>query len=128
MTIYSSRPPRNDDPLPFVFTPLGHRFDRDWNESASFASKYVYSPRPEFDRQNNPSNPILARFREKEPLVRGEITERLGVGYPAEYWAHRLSMGQAPSGVEATEAEITHAQRVLSRLATFRDQAREEKK
>lgn len=122
MAMYSSK----SDPEPWLRTEesLGYMRRFSYRFSGDEHSEYRmhYMPRPETARnQNNPTNPILARFREKEPGIQRVITERLGVGYPAEYWAYRLGQGQPPSGVEASEAEIAHAHRVLTRLVAFRD-------
>lgn len=59
--------------------------------------------------QTNPSNPVLLKFRERDPRY----------GYPAGYWAMRLSKGDLPLGVEASESQTSHAARVLTRLAAL---------
>lgn len=112
MSMFSSRPPFNDDPYPNVWN--GHsprnqmRVDTDmYRRGAPYNhERYSYKPRPEFDRpQHNPTNPILAKFRERS--------------YPVAYWVHRLSKGDLPDGVEASIEQIDHAHRVLTRLANL---------
>lgn len=95
MTLYSSREPFNDDPLPWRVAVGPWRGSR---ADARYAVEMERDPRPEYNRpQNNPTNPILVARRE----------------HPGEniyYW----DLERWP-----TEGEKEHARRVLTRLANF---------
>lgn len=115
MALFSSRPPFNDDPWPYI-APGGSRHAHPG--TINFGERLVYNPRPEFDRpQNNPTNLILARLRE-EWSTPGRHENDLAL------CADRV----LASCVEESEAvlyyngdEIDHARRVLTRLARFQE-------
>ena len=108
MTQFSSRPPFNNDPEPYVYM-----WDRP--RRANFRSaRTAHSPRPEFDRpQHNPTNPILTEFRSTRAVS-------LNANHDIEWWAmltpgyHYYRRGAI---VDATNAQRDHARRVLTRLA-----------
>lgn len=78
MTQFSSKPPFNDDPTPWVRThpDLGYmgRFESRFPNDTHSNYRMKHSPRPEYNRpQHNPTNPILTEFRdiyhEKTPTI-----------------------------------------------------------
>lgn len=110
MTQFSSRPPFNDDPLPWT-DPRGE------NRHGPYAGwSSEYAPRPEFARpQHNPTNPILADFRE--------------MGGDAQMWLDVIQSDDGDAFLAETPKEfgrvtadgIGHAIRVLTRLANLED-------
>lgn len=99
MTQFSSKPPFNDDPKPYVTYADERKTDvrnAEWDIQSDGATEYVrvLDPRPEYDRpQHNPTNPILVARRENP-------------GYNIYY----KDLERWP-----TFEEIYHAQRVLSK-------------
>lgn len=82
MTLFSSRPPFNDDPEPYR-DPDSHA--RRTGFPGIYAHEWDHSPRPEYDRpQHNPTNPILTEFR----AIYNETTPTIYQGYweLAEIW------------------------------------------
>lgn len=80
MTQFSSKPPFNDDPAPWVGF-HGKRYEHDWQADGI----YHYGARPEYNRpQHNPTNPILEEFRD----IYHETTPTIYQGYweLAEIW------------------------------------------
>lgn len=107
MTQYSSG--KHDrltaDPTPYVHSgPMGYESRTDYREClVCFTS---FKPRPEFDRPlTNPANPILAGIREKR-FTRREALDAFGDGF--DQFAYPFS-----------GAEVTHATRILQRLANL---------
>lgn len=105
--MFSSRPPFNDDPWPWV-TPTGTR----GGYSEKYAHIITHKPRPEYDRpQHNPTNPILVEYRgcrdEGLPFTRPEV------------WAYNLLHPQHRAWAYATPEQMKHAHRVLTRLANI---------
>lgn len=106
--MFSSRPPFNDDPEPWLDY---------WERSATQgAPGDVFAPRPEFDRpQHNPTNPILEAFRD----------------HVATQWVYLPEVSTYAEDVETfdglrddsfigtTPDQIDHARRVLARLASL---------
>lgn len=101
MTMFSSRPPFNDDPRPYVMHIDGYPSKR---YARHHPNVDEYAPRPEFDRpQSNPTNPILAELRE-------------GVSADASNDWVATYLATLP---DWEEGEVGHARRVLTRLARF---------
>lgn len=101
--MYSSKTltDRNNDPEPWLDGVGGRDNVRD--PFAPGASQPAFAPRPEFQHGKLPANPILVHFRNYSPSV-------------ASLWVHRLGLGEPPVGIEATDADIAHAHRVLHLL------------
>lgn len=115
MSMYSSRPPFNDDPEPWV-DEFGGRF-------GYALSGDEHLPRPEFDRpQHNPTNPILELFRKY--AARRESAPHLAAHWTksdvmwSEMCLKDFSVIDEPIG---TPAQEEHARRVLTRLANLAD-------
>lgn len=115
MVMFSSRPPFNDDPKPYVTYADDRRTDvrsKEWDIQSDGATEYVrvFDPRPELDRPRyNPTNPILTKFREipegsREPWRTGFLN------------AAKHQRFAAWSG-----DEVEHAVRVLSRVGASDD-------
>lgn len=113
MTMFSSRPPFNDDPFPFVWPEESRAARISEGPLRSMFSEgdgidLIRDPRPEFDRpQHNPTNPILASFRANDMNPRAADWAR---------WLDRPSLG---AWHHADAAHIDHARRVLTRLANL---------
>lgn len=129
--MFSSKTPRdlNHDPYPNVWdghTPFNQmRADHDkFRKGAPVgvigSMTYLHRPRPEFDHvQHNPPNRVLTAFRTREPDVTLDFWLFAFSAYAAfggwsdwddpRHPVHALAM--------ATEEEIDHARRVLTRLA-----------
>lgn len=109
--MFLSQRPNNDphpaftqtrDPKPLLDPEESGRYSvmPGMHPSIAVRNGLIWAPRhEEFD---TPVNPILAAFRSRN--------------YPIPYWVHRLKLGHAPAGVEATPQQIDHARRVLSKL------------
>ncbi len=107
MTIYSSRPPFNDDPFPYLWPqekliwtsgPLRSMF------SEGDGINLIHDPRPEFDRpQHNRTNSIL------ESLRAGIAAD------PSNNW-FRTFLVTLPNW---DHGEVGHARRVLTRLVSL---------
>lgn len=108
MTLYSSRPPFNDDPAPYRYN-NNRSIRRGLADMPVATVHYTHDPRPEFDRpQNNPTNPILAE-------IRAEVDD----GFPLNPLRElRWLDGRAYWHVYP-EGARDHARRVLTRLARF---------
>jgi len=90
--MYASREPINTDPSPY----------------AEWAGEIVFDPRPEFDHvQHNEPNPILIAFR-KDARMHG-LAEALAYDWP-DHWMWFQ---------DYTDEMVTHARRVLTRLANL---------
>lgn len=112
MTMFSSRPPFNDDPEPYI----------------QYVDHRVYDPRPEFDRpQTNPTNTLLHHFRMID-AGRGEYEDWLrDIDENPHVWVRRPGHGlMARSMVGYTDEEIDHARRVLARLANLAKEPKHE--
>lgn len=128
MTLYSSRPPFNDDPAPLVHpsgkrTPaFSYHFEFEPGESGPFGkiAQATFDPRPEFDRpQHNPTNPVLTWARD--------------VGIDVALDEVRFSSGSYMVGSWVDDQQVTvrhviHARRVLERLARFTTGAGDERR
>lgn len=80
MTLFSSRPPFNDDPEPYL-SGVGSRHATNLN----LPIWTYYAPRPQYNRrQHNPTNPVLTEFR----AIYNETTPTIYQGYweLAEIW------------------------------------------
>lgn len=109
MTQFSSRPPFNDDPLPWCVAVgpwRGSRMD------AQYAAEAARDPRPEFDRpQTNPTNPILAWFRtatDGSPKA---------ARYVRDHWEATVGFARDRIIDGSTIEHEAHASRVIRRLA-----------
>lgn len=99
--MFASKTPRDlsNDPAPHI-TKKGNRVKYPW-----LAPGGAYGPRPEFDhKQHNEPNPILVWARERHDA---------GEDYGTILW--RMNNG----GASGTDAQYTHARRVLTRLAAL---------
>ena len=98
MVQFSSKPPFNDDPEPYV-SGVGNRHATNFNPSI-----WTREPRPEYNRpQHNPTNPILTKLRSLKEVHRhswvdGFLDQASHVRFPN--W---------------TDAETDHAVKVLTR-------------
>lgn len=111
MSTYSSREPFNDDPEPWTNT-QGMRFA----ERDHVLGLILFDPRPEFDRpQSNPMNSILLEFRRSAPWDMGK----------AAAIEVRWLSGPNPAPVPntASRAQIEHARKVLTRLASPKEES-----
>lgn len=117
MTQFSSRPPFNDDPLPWT-DPRGENRHGPYGGWSS-----EYAPRPEFDRpQHNPTNPILTEFR-KCAAEHGDAP-RLAAHWTKSDWMWAEMCLKDHSFVDepiGTPEQERHARRVLTRLANLAD-------
>lgn len=99
MTLFSSRPPFNDDPFPYISSHGSrHAFP-----GTLGGERLVLDPRPEYERpQHNPTNPILTEFRRivRETgnglyvtafLFSGDLLEE-PENYPEEQWHHAMDV------------------------------------
>lgn len=127
---FSSKPPYNDDPFPYVWPEDRRTVHMSEGPLRSMFSEgdgiaLVYDPRSKFDRaQTNPTNPILDDFRS----IYHETTPTIYQGYweLAEIWLELLD--EDPAMVKSinwgalvdtvTGSQIDHARRVLNRLAS----------
>ncbi|WP_315637305.1 MULTISPECIES: hypothetical protein [Microbacterium] len=103
MSLFSSREPFNEDPLPWVH-PV-----QNWRAPEQMINWLDRRARTDFDvPQHNPTNPILVAFRESLPCdyTAAEFSEIISDGYLAELrgWS---------------TAEVDQALRVLNRLAVL---------
>lgn len=108
MTLFSSRPPFNDDPEPWVI-PNGYRY-AGLNEGEAMFGGIMFSPRPEYDRpQHNPTNPILTEFRNDVRL-----NPTIPVSHLALIWvdSELFYFDEKPRG-----AEYRHALSVMERIS-----------
>lgn len=118
--MFSSKPPReNNDPHPNVWD--GHspynqmRGDTDmFREGAPYNfERYSYRPRPEFDHiQHNEPNYLLVEAREFGADYEAWVSALSDPGFTAET--------AEAYGVSITHDHVTHAVRVLTRLANFK--------
>ncbi|SJN43752.1 hypothetical protein FM104_12905 [Microbacterium esteraromaticum] len=125
MTLFSSRPPFNNDPQPwraqdFTGRTYDHRVADENGAPASAARLrmgYIHDPRPEYARtQHNPSNPILVQTRSDISLAPGAAHEIIAAQLDLlnagdDYWNLDVVTGE----------HIEHARRVLIRLITDDD-------
>lgn len=123
MAIFSSRPPFNDDPKPWLHTHGGENC-RDTGGRFSFNNGIgnEHAPRAEFDRpKNNPTSPILVAFREYSDKHGMDADDRRNL---ARAWlqAPRYYEGRLVAG-RVLKAPRDHARRVLSRLARFKEES-----
>lgn len=125
---FSSKPPFNDDPKPYVTYADERKTDvrnAEWGIQSDGATEYVrvLDPRPEYDRpQHNPTNPILTEFRD----IYHETTPTIYQGYweLAEIWLELMdedpfmreyrNWGRLVDIVESDH--IHHARRVFEGL------------
>lgn len=135
MTQFSSRPPFNDDPEPYRYN-NNQSIRRSLND---MPVPITHDPRPEFNRpQHNPTNPILAAFREEIEGGSGRERYSWGAGCMVRYTQREATthvigyfltqmepMGNDPRlpriafGIDASLAHVQHAIRVLTRLANL---------
>lgn len=111
MTTYSSRPPFNDDPEPYV---NGHLTRQDHPFEGGCCTTR-YEPRQHYDRpQHNPTNPILLDIRER---YRGDWWAMLRT---YEYVTGNAAHYGTKEWLRITDEDlISHAHRVLTRLAAI---------
>ena len=117
MSMFSSRPPFNDDPKPWKCPGADdqHRLSsRDRLECDEFR------PRPEFDRpQHNPTNLILSTFR--KDLIEAGGEESIATLAPS--WVRALVAGKSAFTLGQGKRAVEHAHRVLTRLANLAKEA-----
>lgn len=122
--IFASTPPINDDPQPYKY-PSGYRN----NVGGAYAGEWPrIMPRPAFDRPRaHEANSVLIAFRKYAAL------KDVAPEHALEYWLFGFSSFEvfggfkdwvAPSHpfhalVVASNEQIDHARRVLTRLANF---------
>lgn len=124
MTQFSSRPPFNDDPMPWVHD-CSDVYDNDGtcalqgDRNPSTEPGWVtekFRPRPEFDRpQHNPTNPILTEFR-------GVAGRYYSFRRDLAWWLECLndpSFDYSAEGYLWTPEQVDHARRALTRLANL---------
>lgn len=128
MTLYSSRPPFNDDPLPWLgwdgLVGGGQMVRSD--QSFGYAE---HDPRPEFDRpQHNPTNPILTEFRKY--AEDHEDAPRLAAHWTKSdvMWSEMCLKDYSFVEPIGTPAQEQHARRVLERLARLTTGAGDERR
>lgn len=113
---FSSKPPFNDDPEPWArFPDKGAGGVR----SPKNPKGYLYwNPRPEYERpQHNPTNPILARFRERIEKTGEEAYWGDNWDATMDYLDHAIDFSYH---AKEPLIQLEHARRVLTRLATAR--------
>lgn len=120
-SVFASRLPFNDDPLPWVGQPgiegMPNRYgSREVAEGIPFWDTATHEARPEFELpQHNPTNPALAHFRELHGRkTRHEMTNA------AVHWLASLRDMRIAGAYTATEEQ--HARRVLSRLVRLSEE------
>lgn len=102
----------NTDPSRFKHKVTGERLDN-WEAELLFIDdayldEFIEAPRPEFD---NNLNPILAAYRKLGPQLFGGV----------HGWLKYAMHGRSCDGVPITPDHITHARKVLTRLAAMED-------
>lgn len=113
--IFSSRSPMslNGDPKPWLYVLLGEG-DENFTparEATQLTGGFIYSPRPKYNPVlTHPTNPILTAFRNRD-VLNGTAEDA------AEWMKHGHHRNRMDRGKLANE--ITHAERVLSRLANW---------
>lgn len=135
MAQFSSRPPFNTDPAPYVVTltkrtPFTNPMTTGSVDEFLREDERVHDPRPQYERpQHNPTNPILARFRkwvEDETLADPSwATEWVAAMDDPDRVSDAADvldeLYEAPYRRKQREAEAQHARRVISRLAALGD-------
>lgn len=114
MAMYSSRPPFNDDPFPFV-GPTGSRHQY---PGTLDGVRLAHDPHPHFDRpQNNPTNRYLDLYRDDAAHT------GWGERSPIE-WLNEIESDEIHLDATLfTSEEWDHARRVLTRLARFQEES-----
>lgn len=111
--MFSSRPPFNDDPYPWIHTHAGEScLDTGGRFAFNNGIGNEYAPRPEFCLpNNNPTNPILSGFRAERQKCRTR-DEQCDLLFGWISWLRNPYWEWSPEHIE-------HARRVLTRLARF---------
>lgn len=125
--MFASKTPRdlNSDPTPYVIKGENNT----WRETVSQGEFFIanadvyapritarFDPRPEFDHvQHNEPNPILVEFRRVHNLP--HLTAA-GAPWLARHWILNWHIHREGHD-DASDAQIEHAHRVLTRIARF---------
>ncbi|WP_341945686.1 hypothetical protein [Microbacterium sp. LWH11-1.2] len=110
MSMFSSRPQFNDDPMPMVDPFMGRRA-----EYADESLGWQLWPRTEYDRpQANPTNPYFLLLREEIGL-NPSINPKFFIRELIE----DMDLEDGFTGLEASQPARDHARRVLARLAAI---------
>jgi len=112
MTMFSSRPPFNDDPLPWVSAVTGARYAA---PSKYGHARWYFAPRSEFKHpQRNRQNSRLKMFRNEVEMHTAAPDVGLSIPHLARLW---LMHNHFAEGLDDDEFE--HSVRVLTRLANL---------
>lgn len=117
MSMFSSRPPFNDDLKPWVYFD-GTRREAPMNQHPEnpYRVLWHHDPRPEFDSpQHNPTNPILSTFRKDLIEPGGEES----IATLAWSWVRALAAGKSAFTLGQGKRAVEHAHKVLTRLASL---------